>query len=71
MAKVIGFFSPAKPSSRTLSPIRRLLALLGTSARRPARLNPEEWSGHMLKDIGLSSHRPDEFPSRQQMIWMR
>ena len=53
MAKVIQRFSYVPQGSGWLTGFRRLLARLGTGSRRPARLNPEEWSGHMLRDVGL------------------
>ena len=71
MAKVIQRFSYVPQGSGWPSRFRRLLARLGTGSRRPARLNPEEWSGHMLRDVGLPDRLAEGLPSRQQMIWMR
>jgi hypothetical protein len=71
MAKVIQRFSYAPQGGGWLKGIQRLLARLATGPRRPARLNPEEWSGRMLKDIGLSDRLAEDLPSRRQMIWMR
>jgi hypothetical protein len=71
MAKVIQRFSYAPQGRGWLSGFRGLLAHLVKGPRRPARLNPEEWSGHMLRDVGLSDRLAEGLPSRQQMIWMR
>jgi hypothetical protein len=75
MAKVIQRVSYAPQgsrwASRWLTGFRGLLARLGRAPRRPARLNPEEWSGHMLRDVGLSERLAEDLPSRRQMIWMR
>jgi hypothetical protein len=51
MAKVIQRVSYAPQDGRWLTGFRGLLARLGTARRRPARLNSEEWSGHMLRDV--------------------
>ena len=39
--------------------------LLGPARRRPARLHPEDWSAHMLRDVGLADANldPMEYPS--------
>ena len=39
--------------------------LLGAARRRPARLHPEDWSAHMLRDVGLADANldPMEYPS--------
>ena len=54
MAKVIGFPSSSVCGRRRLSVVGLLFGRLQRSAHSPARLNPEEWSDRMLKDIGLS-----------------
>jgi hypothetical protein len=66
MAKVIGFFPSAVRSRRRLSVLGLLLGGIGRGARRPAPLNPEEWSGHMLRDIGLSDQRGAGTPPSRQ-----
>ena len=71
MAKLIEQDSYAPQGSRWLSGFRGLLARLGTTPRRPARLDPEEWSEHMLRDVGLSERLAEGLPSRRQMIWTR
>jgi hypothetical protein len=71
MAKVIQQVSYAPQGSGWLSGLRGLLTRLSTGPRRPGRLNPEEWSGHMLKDVGLPESLAEGLPSRTQMIWMR
>ena len=71
MAKVIQRFSYVPQGNGWLTGFRRLLVRLGTGSRRSARLNPEEWSGHMLRDVGLPDRLAEGLPSRQQMIWMR
>jgi hypothetical protein len=71
MAKVIQRFSYTPQGSGWFTGLRGLLARLATGPRRPTRLNPEEWSGHMLRDVGLSDRPAEGLPSRQQMIWMR
>jgi hypothetical protein len=71
MAKVIQGFSYAPRNQGWLAGIQGLLLRLGRGTRRPARLNPEEWSGHMLRDVGLSDRRAEGLPSRQRTIWMR
>ena len=71
MAKVIQRVSYAPQGGGWLSGVQHLLARLATGPRRPARLNPEEWSGHMLKDVGLPDQLADGLPSRRPMIWMR
>jgi len=39
--------------------------LLGGVRRRPARLHPQDWSTHMLRDVGLADAHlmPVEYPS--------
>jgi len=65
MAKVIGFPS-SSACGRRLSVVGFLLSRLQRAEHRPAPLNPEEWSGHMLKDIGLSDQGwTARLPSRQ------
>jgi hypothetical protein len=71
MAKVIQRVSYAPQGSRWLIGFRGLLARLGTARRRPARLNPEEWSGRMLRDVGLSEYLVEDLPSRRPMIGRR
>ena len=71
MAKVIQRVSYLPQDSGWLTGLRALVACLGAGPRRPARLNPEEWSGHMLRDVGLPDRLAEGLPSRQQMIWMR
>ena len=71
MAKAIQCASYAPQSSRWLSGLRGLLAGFGAGPRRAPRLNSEEWSGHMLRDVGLPDRFADGLPSRQWMIWMR
>ena len=71
MAKVIQRVSYLPQGSGWLTGLWGLLARLGAGPRRPARLNPEEWSGHMLRDVGLPDRLAEGLPNRQQMIWMR
>ena len=66
MAKVIGFSPSSACSARQLSVLGRLLRHMDRAVRRPGQLNPEEWSEHMLRDVGLSDARWTEtLPSRQ------
>ena len=66
MAKVIGFSPSSACGARRLSVLGRLLKHLDRTVRRPAQLNPEEWSEHMLRDVGLSDARwAETLPSRQ------
>jgi hypothetical protein len=71
MAKVIQCTSYAPQGSRWLTGLRGLVARLGSSSHRAAKLNPEEWSGHMLRDVGLPDRFAEDLPSRQRMVWMR
>jgi hypothetical protein len=71
MAKAIQCASYAPQSRSWLTGLRALLAGFGAGPRPAPRLNPEEWSGHMLRDIGLPDHLAQDLPSRQQTIWMR
>jgi hypothetical protein len=66
MAKVIGFFPSFAGGRRRISFIGLLQGGLDRAAHRPARLNLEEWSGHMLRDIGLSDQRRAETPPSRQ-----
>ncbi|HTO85132.1 MAG TPA: hypothetical protein VMQ73_23135 [Methylomirabilota bacterium] len=52
----------ALAASRLQGLFRRLL---GPVRRRPARLHPEDWSAHMLRDVGLADANldPMEYPS--------
>jgi hypothetical protein len=66
MAKVIGFFPSSACGARRLSVVGRLLRHLDGATQPPAQLNPEEWSDHMLRDIGLSDQRwAETLPSRR------
>ena len=66
MAKVISFSSSSVCGRPRLSVVGFLLSRLDRRAGRPAQLKPEEWSGRMLKDIGLSDQGwTERLPSRQ------
>jgi hypothetical protein len=68
MAKVMGFPS-SSVCGRRLSVVGLLFSRPQRSAHRPAPLNPEEWSGHMLKDVGLSDRGwTERLPSRQAWL---
>ena len=53
-------------NARAASRVRGLFHwLLGSARRRSARLHTEDWSAHMLRDVGLADANldPMEYPS--------
>jgi hypothetical protein len=48
-----------------------LVGLLDRGSGRPTRIGPDQLSGYMLKDIGLSGYRPgdDAASGRSLMDW--
>ena len=54
MAKVMGVVPISTHSASRLSVVRRLLGRIAGGAHRPTRLYTEQWSEHMLRDVGLS-----------------
>ena len=71
MAKVMGLVPLSTHAARRPSVLRRLLSRIAGGRRRPSRLYAEQWSEHMLRDVGLSSlteppagDRPMPWPGR-------
>jgi hypothetical protein len=55
-------------------PARLLARLFRRDRRRPARLHPEQWSAHMLRDVGLAEPSymgASEYPSATSQYRIR